>query len=254
MPQKIRIHLAGNPPPNPFQHSSGLRALLYGWLEQSSRTLAETVHNANQAKPFTISPISPNLDGNAECFFDISILSDRFSSPVLEGLSGGCKKIRLGHDAYAITKWEVIRQAGWEDLLKCGGYRKDFRFELRTPVAHHSTGHVRKSVVSPSPELYFGSWLNRWNLCCERSMPKEMADIAGGYLALSAFSGRTEALQLDKGRMFIGFVGDVKFSVLQADDLPREALVCLQALAEYAEYCGTGVDTSRGMGQTVYLE
>jgi hypothetical protein len=154
MPQRIRISLSGNPPSNPFQHSSGLRALLYGWLEQSSPTLAQTVHNANQVKPFTISPVERKPGRDTTCFFDVSVLADWFSSSVLQGLSCSNGEIRLGHERYMITGWEVVRQADWEELLQCGRCRRDYRFKILTPAAHHASGMVRKSIVSPSPELY----------------------------------------------------------------------------------------------------
>ena len=254
MPQKIRINLSGTPPNNPFQHASGLRALLYGWLQQSSRNVAQTVHDANQAKPFTISPLGREDNRDSGCFFDVSLLADWLSSPVLDGLSDSSQMIRLGREGYVITGWNVVRQANWESLLDCGNRPRDFAFRILTPTAHHTPGIVRKSIVAPSPELYFGSWLNRWNLCCVQAMPDEIADVVAGHLALSSFCGKTEAVRLEKDRTFIGFVGSVRFSVLAAQTLSADAIRYLQALARFADFCGTGVDTSRGMGQTVLSE
>lgn len=251
MPQRIRIHVSGNPPSNPFQHSTGLRAVLYGWLEHNGAAIATALHDANQVKPFTLSPLGASRDG--ECFFDVAILTDWLSAPMLDGLSSGRREIRLGRDDYAIAGWEVTHEADWESLLGCGGRTKEFAFRILTPAAHHAPGAIRKSIVTPSPELYFGSWLNRWNLCCGRGMPEELSDVVAGRLVVSAFSGGTEAVRLERDRTFIGFTGSVRFSVLSPDTLPPDALSYLHALARFADYCGTGVDTSRGMGQTVYL-
>jgi len=254
MPQKICVHLQGEPPLNPFKHASGLRALVYGWLGQSSQSVAASVHDANQPKPFAISPLGANLPHAGRCSFEVSVLTDWLLTPLLEGLSSGPSEITLGREEYAIAGWELARHVAWDSLLECARRPASFRIEALTPTAHHAQGVVRRSIVTPSPELYFGSWLNKWNLCCEHAIPAEMTELVAAYLAVSAFSGGTEVVQLGRDRTFIGFTGKVKFSLLTSDELPFDAIRYLQALARFADFCGTGVDTSRGMGQTAFLE
>ena len=253
MPLKIRIHLSGNPSANPYQHSNGLQALFYSWLKRSSSSLASQVHDANQSKPFSISPINYMKTPGSECFFDVSILTDWLASPVLDGLTASADAVRLGNEYYNHLGYEVVQRSEWQEMLECSRIKTDFPFNILTPVAHHAPGQWRKSIVVPSPERYFGSWLNRWNSCSQLAIPDEIVEIFAGPMVVSDFSGCTEVVRLEKGRTFIGYAGNVKFKVLEPDALSADTFKYLQALARFACYCGTGVDTSRGMGQTAYM-
>ncbi len=69
-------------------------------------------------------------------------------------------------------------------------------------------------------------------------------------VAIDAHRLRTEKHNLGRGRPFVGFVGEVTFVITKARWLNQALVWQLNALADYAEFCGTGRKTTHGMGQT----
>jgi hypothetical protein len=255
MPQTLRFHLSGAPARGPFQHGKGLHALVVGgWLASADPDIATHVHDANQLGPLTISPLLPQRagDGGPGCYFEVGVLSDWLADPLIAGMQVTPETIRLGPQTFRLTGWEVAAAATWDDLRAPAppGW-KQFGCELVTPTAHHQRYPFRKGLVLPSPELYIGSWLERWNLCCEEPFDDgALRQVAQDRVAISAASGATRAVPLDPGRLFIGWEGQVRFALLGPDTFPDEERNALAALVRFARFAGTGVETIRGMGQT----
>ncbi len=253
MPQILRFHLQGTSKGGPFQHAKGLYALvLRQWLAGVVPEAATQIHNAYQLGPLAISPLWHNLNSKNANFFDVVVLADWLVNPLLEGIETSPKEIRLGPQAFHLMRWEVSDSATWQDLLMPppDDWRQ-FTFELVTPTAHHQRHPFRKSIVLPSPELYIGSWLERWNLCCEVKLDADaLRRVVEERVAISAASGATRSVPLDPGRLFIGFEGQVRFALLEPKTFPEPERHALAALARFANFAGTGVETMRGMGQT----
>jgi CRISPR-associated endoribonuclease Cas6 len=255
MPKKLRFYLEGDAPKNPFQHSAGLRAAIFRWLAESDACLAQFLHDANQVKPLAISPLWSASESLGGACFEVAILTDPLEDFLTGSLGEGEAEIILGRATYKLIRWETVASASWGSLLRIPQVPcTEFNFRLLTPTAHHRQGRLRKSIVLPSPELYFGSWFNRWNLCSPTPMPDELLRVVDDRMVVSACAGSTQSVPQDRGRVFIGFVGAVRFALLSPDCVPLEFQQMLLALARFASFCGTGVDTMRGMGQTLFLE
>jgi CRISPR/Cas system endoribonuclease Cas6 (RAMP superfamily) len=69
-------------------------------------------------------------------------------------------------------------------------------------------------------------------------------------VAVDSHRIRSAKHHLGRGRSFVGFVGQVTFAITQARKLDQAIVWQLNALADYAEFCGTGRKTTQGMGQT----
>jgi CRISPR/Cas system endoribonuclease Cas6 (RAMP superfamily) len=257
MPQRLRFALQGRHPAHPFQHATGLRALVMGWLRAADPGLSEQVHDANQPKPLNISPIWYEADTPGAMCFEVSVLVDWMVAPLLEGARLGAAEIRLGPQAFRMGQPEVVAAARWEELLgRDAGGLAAFEFRVLSPTAHHVSGlepGIRKSVVLPSPELYFGSWLNRWNLCCEQKFTADVLTLVEQQVAVTHCAGSTQRVLLDGARPFLGFEGSVRFALLKPERVDLEGRMALAALARFADFCGTGVETMRGMGQTQFV-
>jgi CRISPR-associated endoribonuclease Cas6 len=252
MPQILRFILEGEPPQHSFQHATGLRALVLDWVRQADPALSQVIHDANQSKPFRISPL---WSEEGKVWFDVAVLAEEVVAPLLEGLRLAGRAIRLGRQTFHIRELTRVAESGWQDLLAPPDHPpRVFTFRLYSPTAHHAPGEFRKSVVLPSPELYFGSWLGRWNLCCPVKFDDTaLKSLVEQQVAVTECEGGTRAVRLDQGRTFIGFQGTVRFTLLKPDTIAPELRTALIALARFASFCGTGVDTMRGMGQTDLL-
>jgi len=258
MPAKLRFHLRGEAPTHPFQHMSGLRALVLEWLGRAQPERSAWLHRENQPKPYSLSPLLPE-EGEAEGLrFEVSLLDDRLA-PLLEQAAAQESEIRLGRQRFTLAS-PPERRAGvaWEELIPpqvC--QRPSMVVRLLTPTAHHAAGPHRKVVLAPCPEMYFKGWLNRWNLCAGRwgcapfAIDESVAAAIDSHVVIAAFSGRSEIVRnLDPGRHFVGFVGEVSFEILKPETLSHGMRVSLEALCRLAAYSGTGIETMRGMGQT----
>lgn len=118
---------------------------------------------------------------------------------------------------------------------------------------------ARKTLPWPDPDRCFFHWLSKWRLYSEAPLREDLPRWVNRHVGVSAYEGRTvrpELREEGKGaaglkRPFIGFIGQVEFSLLRVKEVPEEVKRELWALARFATYCGTGVDTIRGMGQTI---
>jgi CRISPR-associated endoribonuclease Cas6 len=121
----------------------------------------------------------------------------------------------------------------------------DPRLELHfaSPVSFHSE---RKHLPFPLPGLVARRWLEAWNAYAPTRFPDDLTAWAESSLAVSRY--RLESAVVDTGQgKIIGFTGHCAYHMLDHDPYWSRLLV---TLAAFAFYCGTGVKTSTGMGQT----
>src|SRR5205085_7224606 len=138
--------------------------------------------------------------------FDVSILADEVGPPLREGIAQSRDIIRLGPQTFTLRRLETIAQATWEALrTPPPPDTREFAFRFVSPTAHHAPGEFRKSLVLPSPELYFGSWRGRWNVCCPQTFDDALMELVAAQVAVKDCQGGTRAVKLDQGRTFIGF-------------------------------------------------
>ena len=254
MPLKLRFQLHGPPPVSPFQHAAGLQASLLRWVAASDPQTATLLHDANQPKPYAVSPLWSTPGRARSLFFDVSVLVDSLADPIAEGARRE-EAMRLGHQHYRLDRDIEIHDAvTYADIVAQAPPRASrFPIRLLTPTAHHARNACRKAIVLPAPENYYGSWLNRWNICAPIGIDERLLATVDSHVAIADCAGRTQHVELDRGRSFIGFVGEVSFEVLRPHLLAAGEMAALAALARFAGYCGTGVETTHGMGQTEAL-
>jgi len=121
------------------------------------------------------------------------------------------------------------------------------RFELQffTPTAFTQN---RLYVPLPLPALMFRSWLERWNHFAPVYLGgDELIGYLSEAVAVTRHNIQTRSFQVHQGRI-TGFIGTVTLQVPQRFD-PLLANVA-NLLVSYAQFCGTGMKTRLGMGQT----
>ena len=103
----------------------------------------------------------------------------------------------------------------------------------------------------PEPTSVFQSWLSQWNdfAPARRRIDTELLKVVHERVAISDHRLHTDWHDLGYSQI-VGFVGEVRFEVLGARRLNQAVVWQLNALADYAEFCGTGRKTTHGMGQT----
>jgi CRISPR-associated endoribonuclease Cas6 len=116
--------------------------------------------------------------------------------------------------------------------------------EFLSPTAFRSGG--RRNVIFPDPGLVFGSYFNRWQAF---SSVKLDDTITSWFEKMIVARYQLETRFLDFGSyQEVGFSGRCRF--LLNRNTPEEIVTGINALADFAFYCGTGAKTTMGMGQT----
>ncbi|MCC5653619.1 CRISPR system precrRNA processing endoribonuclease RAMP protein Cas6 [Nostoc sp. XA013] len=123
---------------------------------------------------------------------------------------------------------------------------RSFDLQFVTPTAFAQSG---VNLPLPLPTLMFRSWLERWNTFAPIYLGSdELITYLSNAVVLKNHKIQTRNYQLNKN--FVnGFVGDVMLQVLNRADPLLSNVANL--LVQYAHFCGTGMKTRLGMGQTL---
>lgn len=241
MPAELRIPLLVSEPP--AVAPVHLPGLFLDCLAAGDVPLAARLRDASPPRPYTLSRFYCRDD---RWVWRVTLLRDDLVKPLQAGLE------RLG--ALPLTKTPVpldiarieVRQVRYEELLKRATDERCVRLHFFSPTSFH-TGLV--SYPLPDPLVLFQSWWRRWNTFAPLKLERVLLDVAAVHLAIARHELHTRVVDLGVGHV-VGFVGSVTLMVVQARRLGNKVLRRLNALADYAAFCGTGQRTAQGMGQT----
>ncbi len=204
-------------------------------------TLFEGEYSAThdgQEKPFSVWPLADVREG---WLLHAAWLSNGFPQSVL----AACGQIRIGPKTCTVTDL-ALHPVSFAELAggpACGGVRLDFRSS-----AYFSQNGSR--IVTPDPRLIVGSWRRRWNACADSDLTidDDQWRAVNQAMRLTEFNLRTQRRDTGYGRQQQGFTGTATLHVDKA--APPEARVQFTALARFAEFSGTGAQTTHGFGAT----
>jgi hypothetical protein len=198
-----------------------------------------------QEKAFSVWPLRPAQEGTAdEWRWRAAWLPDGTppAAAVMRDL------LRVGHVSCAVT--ESIQRRATHAQLASGRALTEAAVTFSSPTYFSLNG---ADDVVPDPRLIVGSWRRRWN----SSLP-DKGQLAIGEdawretrqaIRLTAFDLRTERRDSGHGRERAGFTGS---ATLRLDrNASRSAGAVLGTLVRFAEYCGTGAQTTHGFGATI---
>jgi len=247
MPALVNVPLQLDPD-TPFLATPhrALQATFYAWLRAGDADLSARVHDMSGAKPFTVAPLTRR---NGVLQFGFTLLDDALWPPLEAALRRGAA-VEMVNDRWSVVVdgWQVT-QRSYADLTRHASAGTRLAFRFRSPTSFHSQ---EMHYPLPDPVLCFQSWLVAWNAFApeEVRINVSLLDVVAAHVAVSRHRLRTEPVEFGPGRMVIGFVGEVSYQVIRAHKLGEGILRKLNALADYAPFCGTGHKTTQGMGQT----
>jgi CRISPR-associated endoribonuclease Cas6 len=155
--------------------------------------------------------------------------------------------LRVGHVSCAVT--ESTQRRVTHARLAAGPALSAITVTFASPTYFSQNG---SDVVLPDPRLIVGSWRRRWNSSLPGTGSLAVDDDAWRDLhrviRLTAFDLHTVSHDTGHGRDRAGFTGP---ATLQLDrNATPGARAVLGTLARFAEYCGTGAQTTHGFGAT----
>ena len=195
-------------------------------------------------KPFTVWPLrQASPDGGYDWDFRAAWLAG--SLPPATALIA--EQLRYGHVACAVVE-SRHRSVSFAQIA-AGGQARAVRVKLASPAYFAQNG---ARVVVPDPRLIAGSWRRRWNGSLPDGDPLQVSDETWREthraLSLAEFDLRTEPRDSGYGRDQAGMVG---WLILRMNGkAPPSAARVLGTLSRFAEFCGTGAQTTHGFGAT----
>ena len=244
MPFSLTVSLKTDTPEHlPDNCGQALHANVFDWLRRGDPNLAEELHRSNKTKPFTISPLG---SAGEQRRFRLTLLRDDLCPPLEKGISQ-VSSVDIVRQKLSIVKVEP-QYRSYEEIREEAEKAKRIRLRFLSPTSFHS-GDIHYPL--PDPWKVFQSYLSRWNLFAPAELRFNIntMDVVDAHIALSYYKLHTEVVDFGRSKE-IGFVGLAQYTVTRANLLGPEILKRLNALADYAYFCGTGRKTTQGMGQT----
>ena len=242
------------------------QALLLQFIGARDPALAESLHNLDGPKPFTVSNLvlgkrqqgSLHLQAGQSGWLRFTGLSREVSRHLLALAANPPATITLAGQILQVTGATLdpaghpwAGQASYQDLaapfLLGGQGRPAARISLdfASPTTFKSQGRY---VPLPLPELVFGSLLDRWQAFAPIALHPEVRRFAQEAVVLSRYHLRSRGLPAKEGGPQIGVTGQATKTALNRDH--RYWLNVLHLLAAFAFYSGVGYQTGAGLGQT----
>jgi len=240
-----------------FAHAAALE--LFRRLDPK---LAAFLHDSPGPKPFTVSQL---LDVGEKTGEDLLLRPDETYVWRLTGLTAAVTaalravtpevgSVRMGEATLAVEA--VMADPGQHPWAGSASYADLFAQHIQGTAA--PARRLRLQFTSPTtfrdgdveqpfplPRLVWRNYWQQWNLFGQPPLG-ELRDTLEETVVLGQWEGRT--LRVHAGpRRVIGFVGTFDYYVRGRQDLWARIL---NLLADYAFYCGTGLATTYGMGQT----
>lgn len=185
--------------------------------------------------------------------------AEQFYTLTASGLSGTTSKLvaalDLGQEIECAGGQFVVCERSQQNTTYEALYQQhvanepnpQYRHQLKfiTPTAFSQR---RLYLPLPVPELMLRSWLTSWNEFAPIYLGgDELISYLNEVVAISRHRLQTTSMPVHKGWV-IGFTGEVTLTLLKRTDALLAQVVAL--LTAYSEFCGTGIKSRLGMGQT----
>lgn len=277
MPYAIVIH-AFPRTDLPVAHAQGkiLHGLFYEILQKASAAKGDEVHSVAGLKPFSTALLLNERQRRAEHIRTGEELKIRFTFlddslyPILARyfLSAPDLSFELVRTELTVVRILSTPQSG-EEWAGCATFEeicehaseeeKQFSFQFTTPTFFKRGGgpaYPDLIVPLPLPDLLFGSLLRNWNQFSPTSFVEAtlLREVCAHHLEVTHHRITSQlarmVFQQEDGRYrtttFPGFVGACSFRLVDLHD--PSIVKTLNALADFAFFCGIGARTTMGCG------
>lgn len=254
----------------PTTHGHLLHAAFMDMLRLVSPEPAEQMHEANQRKPFTLSPIQGighgeqgkiSLKAATTCWFRVTFLDDRLLHDFTRYFIEGHTTLRLGRTLFIIdaihTSPTGHAQAQvssthtlWSQwaLASLNDNHLDISLEFPYPTAFSFRGHVRNMYVLPDPSLVFSTLAGYWDDLASDCQQSVTQQFVAENVVIAHLNIKSVMLRFPNSPQ-IGFTGNVTFKII--DETQLNMIRHLNRVADLAFYTGIGSKTPMGMGQVL---
>lgn len=242
MPTRIDLRLKATWSVRPDTKSlHGLACALF-----EGEPVPQTQHVA-QEKPWTVTPLQPAEDGTADEWILRAAWLPDTAPPLTEQ---DIDSVRVGHTTCVVV--ETAHRRVTHAALAAVPPLRNVTVEFASPTYFSRNG---EDVATPDPRLIVGSWSRRWNTSLPPGSPyaiteDQLKDLHRA-LALTKFTLSTTTRDSGHAKPRTGFTGEATLTLSRAAS-PRSRTL-LATLSRFAEYSGTGAQTTHGFGTTTLI-
>lgn len=247
-----------------YDQGRALAAQFLDWVQAIDPSLSTDLHDSNAIpRPYTISNLynlpKPKgglvyLPAETEVWFRVTSLSPTLSLFLVEHLLSSLPtEMQIGKSVFTLAEpiWEPTAHpwAGcknYDQLIKqhlLGNAHKRLHFEFFTATTFKTHALHIPYIL---PQLAIPSWLRSWNAYAPVTFPESLLEDIRSSVAVSYYKMRSIPVRYGDITL-IGGIGKCTFNVVNPDPYWRHLVNVLSA---FAFYCGTGVKTALGLGQT----
>lgn len=226
-----------------------LHANFYTWLAAGDPAAAQEVHETFANKPFALSTL---VEQDGEFYFRVALLQDELWEPFWQGMLAVGHVNLMGQKLPIQEGWLTREQATYAQLAAAARPATQIDFEFLTPTSFRA-GKLHYPL--PEPRSIFRSLLARWNAFAPGPLlmdDEHLIQVVEQHVCVRRLDIRTQLIDFGKGNRGkqVGFIGQVSLQIVQPGLVLPEDILRLNALADYAYFCGVGHKTTHGMGQT----
>jgi CRISPR-associated endoribonuclease Cas6 len=250
----------------PADQGRALAAEFLRWVQACDPALSAALHDANALRPYTVSGLrgaSPHngqvrLRPDRPVWWRLTTLTPTLSQVVRERVLPSLPPtVTLGEAVFerlppllTAAEHPWAGQTTYEELAAGALLQARRPRRLTLHFASPTTFHSReRHQPFPLPELVFRQWLEKWNAFAPAAFPPGVLTFVEEALAVSHYRLESRVVRFGEA-LFIGFSGHCTYRFLVTDAYWQRVV---QALAQYAFFCGTGAKTVFGLGQTRLL-
>jgi CRISPR-associated endoribonuclease Cas6 len=240
-----------------------IHALFLRLIADSNPDLATQLHSDSPVKPFTVSQLQGKLartGGHRVALKDntywlrfTALTEETFVnlSRVLMAKLARQGKLEIEQTKFRVldVKLEPTETNPWGGLSSCEQIYENAVAEEKVTLFFYSPTTFRQkgmNLLFPLPVTTFYSYWQRWNILSNVPVDESLIPWVEANVAVEAHRLQTRALPFSDFQS-TGFIGTCRYHILENNaDYAKQ----LNALADFAFYCGTGAKTTMGMGQT----
>lgn len=222
-------------------------------------------------RPYTLSPLwrteplhasttDKHLPGRLASSYEwrIGLLDDALTPHLLQGIEAAetlkleANELTVSEVASETCTYQSMAQESQDRVANAPDKHRRIRLEFLTPALLYRS---KMPMPLPDPALVFRYYLGAWDTFAPRDLWANFNLLDGikFHIAITDHRLETRRVRPTDRRSRVGCVGWVNYTAMAWRKLGPEFLGTLHTLARFAEFCGTGELTTRGLGQTRYM-
>ncbi|MFC1968566.1 CRISPR-associated endoribonuclease Cas6 [Chloroflexota bacterium] len=245
----------------PLAHGYHVYSLFLNIVRASNPLLAEKLHAGDAVKPFTTSILTGKMrrrgaqlaiSPDAPLFLRLTFLDSAVFSHFMDGaIRWGERPVEIAGLSFRVEEVETIPRKdspaafqSYQGILDDADTSGQIDMEFLTPTVFRSGG--RRNNIFPEPALVFGSYWNKWQTLSSVKMDDNLSSYFE-KITVTRYRLQTGIWNFGSYQE-VGYAGSCRFEI--DPSVTDDKVVYINALADFALFCGTGAKTTMGMGQT----